>query len=44
MAKKVTSIKIEESVHEKAKIEAIKRGKTLAELIEESLKKEMKGG
>jgi predicted HicB family RNase H-like nuclease len=40
--KKVTSIKIEESLHEKAKIEAVKRKITLAELIEESLKKELK--
>jgi len=42
LTKKVTSIKIEESVHDKAKIEAIKRGKTLAELIEEAIEKEIK--
>lgn len=40
--KKVTSIKIEESLHEKAKIEAVKRKMTLAELMEEALKKELK--
>lgn len=40
--KKVTSIKIDEAIHDKAKIEAIKRKITLAELIEESLKKEIK--
>ncbi|WP_256387154.1 hypothetical protein [Candidatus Nitrosotenuis aquarius] len=40
--KKVTSIKIEESLHDRAKIEAIKRKITLAELIEEALKKEIK--
>ena len=40
--KKVTSIKLDASIHEKAKIEAIKRGMTLAEIIEESLKKELR--
>ena len=39
---KVTSIKIDESIHDKAKIEAIKRKITLAGLIEEALKKELK--
>jgi len=42
LAKKVTSIKLDETIHDKAKIEAIRRKITLAELIEDALRKELK--
>ena len=40
--RKITSIKLDESIHDRAKIEAIKRKITLAELIEQALRNELK--
>ncbi|NIU02355.1 MAG: hypothetical protein GWN01_16075 [Nitrosopumilaceae archaeon] len=42
--KKVTSVKLEEDIFRRAKIEAINRGMTLGDFIEEALKREMKKG